>query len=228
MSDTWLVLRFSISPGLTMIRWPSAVLITSRSGVSSTARPVIARPSVMCGTVRTAALAIGEELGLPLVAAFRWSRKWMAGPWISPSAWTDAIRSSSGSFSSLAIDSKTSYRASRLAEDVVGRLLQLGGVEMVHHLPQEGYDLVAVNTPGQAQIFRERRGGLIGSARGDEGLVAIDREERRQRDLGVPAGSLQVKLTVERAIEEAREEAARSLLERQAEGFEIPAVLAVP
>ena len=57
MSETSLVRRSSIEPGRTATRCPSAVLRTSRSGVSSTGRPVSTRPSVRATTCGTEVVA---------------------------------------------------------------------------------------------------------------------------------------------------------------------------
>ena len=70
---------------------------------------------------------------------------------------------------------------------------------------EQRQDLAAMHPPGQAEILAQRRGRQVGRAGGDERLVAIDREVRRQRDLAVSAGSLEIEVAVERAVEEARQ-----------------------
>ena len=79
--------------------------------------------------------------------------------------------------------------------------------------------------------LRQRGGRLVGCARRDERLVAVDREVRRDRDVVRLARPIELRsVSSPKRLPSKRlgQVSALALLERQAEGLEIPAVLAVP
>ncbi len=123
-------------------------------------------------------------------------------------------------------------RGLRLAhpfEDVVDRLLKLGRTQVRGDSFEDRQHRALVNSPGQAKVLAQGVDGQVGRADRDERLVAIDREIRRQRDVAISPGDLQVtQVAVQRAIEKLGQVITLAIVERQAECFEVPAVLSVP
>ena len=122
-----------------------------------------------------------------------------------------------------------SPRVPDLAEDVVAGLLQLRGGQRRQQSRQQPQRLAATQPPGQAQVLAQRGGRLVRRAGGDERLVAIDREIGRQRHVTVACPPSPRSIGPKRVPSKQRGQViALALLQRQAQGLEIPAVLAVP
>src|ERR1035441_6971434 len=85
-----------------------------------------------------------------------------------------------------------------------------------------------MDSPGQPQVFADRRDREARCAGRDECLVPVNREIRRKRDFAVVARFLEVELAIETAVKERRKESTIAFLERQPQGLEIPTVLPVP
>ncbi len=114
-------------------------------------------------------------------------------------------------------------------QDVVGGLLQLGSSELGSDALEQRQDLAAMEPPGQARATcsRPSRAGRS-HRRGMKASLRSTGKYGGSATLPSLPDLLQVEIAVERAVEEAGEEARSRVFERQAEGLEIPAVLAVP
>ena len=77
-----------------------------------------------------------------------------------------------------------------------------GAVKAGSELRQEPQGLAAMQPPGQAEVLAQRGRRLVGRAGGDERLVAIDREIRRQRHVAMLPLRGQIHRAEERAVEE--------------------------
>ncbi len=78
-----------------------------------------------------------------------------------------------------------------------------GAREHRDHLGQKLQALTSPQPPRQAEILAQGRGRLVGRAGLDEGLVAVDREIRRQGHLTVPAFLLKIHRAEQGAVEQA-------------------------